>query len=695
MMMVTEENKGILIETFKKLGYKNPEKNVQAAVVGCKKESDLTDADRKYYGAPEYRGYEGANSDGSPAFNVNGAAIEFDFELKNREKCSSSYRRFCQDMFYRRFMGYDLPYFKVPTDKSLIAIHDECAKEAGMPELCIQKPNAIELPDFKMSAAAAYQQAKAEAEHPVDDAESEKLVSDFLSYVIDRSAPEIADGNNELMNCPEFKGMIEGVKEAVISFVTDGEIDLDPLAKSAVSLLDKIDTDGAKNAKALIESINLNELLQKSALSGIIADASDKIKRSVITLVKTANEKPFISACAEVVAEIGKFIGKDIDSKELARTLQKSDGDDIRHFAAMFRKDRKDDIAAATTVVAEVVDNDGNTLSTSNASIVDNSKTANNDNAVKTASEKREERRARKAAESAESNDDANEPETFVEVASNGVKLVVDEDRYNGFEKNHQEFLKHYPGLQEFLDLLRDDQKCKFLEFGGLVRAELFDVGSEIARYLYIDPAKIHPGYGVIIPRGLNNESLDPLTDIRCEFKNAKMLVQFNQYNQADYNRDNAATMPNLSFYEHVQYNRIPENDLPYVIGILKWFTDTLSSMGMCLRFKPINYKSKDVFTLACNTKVGLHDFAKHNHLYNGLEIDIHCMDGRYVRYNAHGKGAEDFASRVNAFTGSNMIGLGIEARELNEEADKKVAEKLKSVAGKVVKQKGKKNKTA
>ena len=696
MLELSNARKAELEKIFaKEPGTIDPKKQIAAMVVASKSESELTDADRKFYGCPEARGNELANRDGSAAYNVIGVAIRFPVDLKTAERNPDGYRKFVQDMFYRKYMGYDMPYFVNPTDSKLIGIYNQVAIDAGYPECCIVSAKAL-LPDVKMSAAAAYQQAKAEAEHPVDDAESEKLVSDFLSYVIDRSAPEMADGNNELMNCPEFKDVIEGVKEAVISFVTDGEIDLDPLAKSAVSLLDKIDTDGAKNTKALIESINLNELLQKSALSGMIADASDKIKRSVITLVKTANEKPFISACAEVVAEIGKFIGKDIDSKELARTLQKSDGDDIRHFAAMFRKDRKDDIAAATTVVAEVVDNDGNTLSTSNASIVDNSKTANNDNAVKTASEKREERRARKAAESAESNDDANEPETFVEVASNGVKLVVDEDRYNGFEKNHQEFLKHYPELQEFLDLLRDDQKCKFLEFGGLVRAELFDVGSEIARYLYIDPAKIHPGYGVIIPRGLNNESLDPLTDIRCEFKNAKMLVQFNQYNQADYNRDNAATMPNLSFYEHVQYNRIPENDLPYVIGILKWFTDTLSSMGMCLRFKPINYKSKDVFTLACNTKVGLHDFAKHNHLYNGLEIDIHCMDGRYVRYNAHGKGAEDFASRVNAFTGSNMIGLGIEARELNEEADKKVAEKLKSVAGKVVnKQKGKKNKTA
>ena len=46
--------------------------------------------------------------------------------------------------------------------------------------------------------------------------------------------------------------------------------------------------------------------------------------------------------------------------------------------------------------------------------------------------------------------------------------------------------------------------------------------------------------------------------------------------------------------YEHIQYDRVPEADRPYVIGILKQFTDTLSSMGICLRFKPINYKSKD-----------------------------------------------------------------------------------------------------
>ena len=78
------------------------------------------------------------------------------------------------------------------------------------------------------------------------------------------------------------------------------------------------------------------------------------------------------------------------------------------------------------------------------------------------------------------------------------------------------------------------------------------------------------------------------------------------------------------------------------------------------------------------------------------MEIDIHCVDGRFVRFIALGKGAEDFASRVNAFTGMNMIGLGIEARELDEKADMKIAERVNTFGSKVVnKQKGKKNKTA
>ena len=680
----------------------NPGKQVQAMIVGRKAESELKPDDRKYYGAPEYRGMESSNSDGTTAYNVNFVPVKYDFQLKSCEATPSNYRRYCQDMFYRKFMGYDAPYFKAPTDERLIAIHDECARDAGYPELCIQKPKYVLLPDNKMSASASAEQAKAEAQHPVDDNESIELAVDFISYAVDRLAPAFADDDNELMKKDEFKNLVAAAKEAAVSFIR-GELNLQPLYDTVVSAIDLDNSKNTNAVKALLSCASVDELLQKLHISDSINSMSDKVRSAVITLIKTTNERPLISAIADIVVSINSDIGNGpIEAKDVAMALAKN-GDELRQLAAMFRKDRMEDIVAAEepTVTAEIIDTDGNIVSTCKAAaatdstepelaFVSNVKAAN-DTATKTTSEKREERK-RKKMEKAEVNDDAGKSTTYIEKASDGSEIVVDEDRYNNFENNHNEFLKQYPGLQGFLDILRDDQKCKFFQYYGLVRASVFRSGQEKEEcFFYIDPGKIRPGYGIIIPRNLYTGCLDPLTDIRCSFSDAKLLVQFNQYTQADYARDNAATMPNLSYYEHVQYDRIPEADRQYVVGMLKQFTDTLSSMGLSLRFKPINYKSKDVFTLACNTKVGLAKFAKHNYLYNGLEIDIHCVD-RFVRLDAHGKNAEDFAMRINEFVRFNMIGLGIEARELNEKADQKIAERVKTFGSKVVN--NKKNKT-
>ena len=682
----------------------NPGKQVQAMIVGRKAESELKPDDRKYYGAPEYRGMESSNSDGTTAYNVNFVPVKYDFQLKSCEATPSNYRRYCQDMFYRKFMGYDAPYFKAPTDERLIAIHDECARDAGYPELCIQKPKAVLLPDNKMSASASAEQAKAEAQHPADDNESIELAVDFISYAVDRLAPVFADDDNELMKKDEFKNLVAAAKEAAVSFIR-GELNLQPLYDTVVSAIDLDNSKKTNALRDLLSCASVDELLQKLHISDSINSMSDKVRSAVITLIKTTNERPLISAIADIVVSINSGIGNSpIETKDVAMALAKN-GDELRQFAAMFRKDRMEDASAVAEepalVTVEVVDDNGNTVSTSEAvsatdteevtSIIANVKAAN-DTADKTASEKREERKRKKMEKAGEVKDD-DTVSTYIEKASDGSEIVVDEDRYNNFENNHKEFLKQYPGIQGFLDILRDDQKCKFFNYYGLLRASVFRSGQEKEEcFFYIDPGKIRPGYGIIIPRNLDTECLDPLTDIRCSFENAKLLVQFNQYTQADYARDNAATMPNLSYYEHVQYDRIPEADRPYVVGILKQFTDTLSSMGLCLRFKPINYKSKDVFTLACNTKVGLSKFAKHNHLYNGLEIDIHCVDNRFVRLDAHGKNAGNFAMRVNEFVRFNMIGLGIEARELDEKADQKIAERVKTFGSKVVN--NKKNKT-
>ena len=106
--------------------------------------------------------------------------------------------------------------------------------------------------------------------------------------------------------------------------------------------------------------------------------------------------------------------------------------------------------------------------------------------------------------------------------------------------------------------------------------------------------------------------------------------------------------------------------------------------MGLCLRFKPVNYKSRDVFTLACNKKVSLSRFAKHNNQYDGLEIDVHIRNNHFTMFRAHGTHAKEFAGRVNKFTNLQMIDLEISDKEF-EEADRKIAERVKVFGNKVV----------
>ena len=90
------------------------------------------------------------------------------------------------------------------------------------------------------------------------------------------------------------------------------------------------------------------------------------------------------------------------------------------------------------------------------------------------------------------------------------------------------------------------------------------------------------------------------------------------------------------------------------------------------------------MFTLACNKKVSLSRFAKHNHQYDGLEIDVHIGNNDIIMFRAHGKHAKEFAGRVNKFTNLQMIDLEISDKEF-EEADRNIAERVKVLGGKVV----------
>ena len=683
-MKITEESRDFMIKFFKENAPKiDAEKQFRAAVVGSKPEKDLTPEDRRYYGAPEFRGYESANKDGSMTFNADGPAIEFDFELEGRERFDTEYRKFCQDMFFRKFMGYDMPYFREPKEERLIAIYNQVAIEMGFPQDCMVVKSQKQLPDIKMSAEASNEAAEAAKQHPVDDAEQVAIISDFVSYCIDRIAPAVAEGIDdekatEIMNSNEFKKVIEEAKCAVISLINDSELDLKGLWDALIDLIAKSSDDSHVE---IAKAFDPNEILQKLDQQGNFEDISSGLKSAIMTLINGLNEKPLINAIADVVVKAGSIAGsnKYSDAKELSKDLSREYAAEIREIASIFRKDHAEDIQAATSVDVEVLDKSGNVVSKEKA--VTTTDKAKSDNKTKTPSEKREEKR--KKQETVE--EDGEDSPTYTETGHNGSVIIVDEDRYNGFAIANRDAIKQYPGLQDFIDLLRDDQKVKFNNYYGLISASIYTVGVEKEmQTLYIDPGKIRPGYSVIIPRSGSNIGLDPLTDVSCTFANAKRLIQTGVYGEQDFQRDNATTVVNMSFFEHICYNKIPEIDLPYVIGKLLILTNALSSMGLCLRFKPINYKSRDVFTLACNKKVSLSRFAKHNHQYDGLEIDVHIGNNDITMFRAHGKHAKEFAGRVNKFTNLQMIDLEISDKEF-EEADRKIAERVKVLGGKVV----------
>ena len=684
-MKITEESRDFMIEFFKENAPNiDAEKQFKAALVASKPEKELTPEDRQYYGAPEFRGYESANKDGSITFNTGGTAIEFDFELDARERNDTEYRKFCQDMFFRKFMGYDIPYFREPKEERLVAIYNQVAVEMGFPQDCMVVKSQKQLPDVKMSAEASNEAAEAAKQHPVDDAEQIAIISNFVSYCIDRIAPAIAEGiddkkSTEILNSDEFKKVIDESKCAVISLINESELDLKGLWDSLIDLIAKNSDDAHIS---IAKAFDPNEILQKLDQQGDFADISNSIKSAIMTLINGLNEKPLINAIADIVVKANSIASgndKYSDAKELSKNLSREYAADIREIASMFRKEHAEDIQAATSVDVEVLDKSGNVVSKEKA--VTTTDKAKSDNKTKTASEKREEKR--KKQETVE--EDGEDSPTYTETDHNGNVIIVDEDRYNGFAIANRDAIKQYPGLQDFIDLLRDDQKVKFNNYYGLISASIYTLGVEKEmQTLYIDPGKIRPGYSVIIPRSGSNIGLDPLTDVSCTFANAKRLIQTGVYGEQDFQRDNATTVVNMSFFEHICYNKIPEIDLPYVIGKLLILTNTLSSMGLCLRFKPVNYKSRDVFTLACNKKVSLSRFAKHNHQYDGLEIDVHIGNNDIIMFRAHGKHAKEFAGRVNKFTNLPMIDLEISDKEF-EEADRKVAERVKVFSNKVV----------
>ena len=705
---------------LKTVKYKTSEKQLMALKVSCKRESDITEEDRKYYGAPEFRGTVRSTENGDcPMYNSYWSAAN-EFDLNAFESNADAYRIYCQDLFYRMFMEYPLPYVKEPELPELIAIWNQAAKDAGFPEKCI----GIDITDnfdvnVKMSKESANEQSKAAVidveisddgrasnVHPADDSEDISLVSDFVQYAIDKMAPAIAEGisngNEDFIKSDAFSKIIEGLKTSADAIINDGELTVNDLYLSilnAVELYDTDKSDAQKAAYALLKAINIDDILSKLYQEGMLDSMAESLKVSIVQLIKNLNEKPLINSIADIVVHVGGMLNTGVADVNLTGTKEDivseltDCGDQIKEIAAIFRKDHKEDIQASK---------DNGKSDKKETAIVVTDK-AKSDTFQKTHEEKREERKQKKAEkkaaknkdkqdeQSSESNDSDKEQKpvaekesedaTLVETSIDGISsCIVDEERYNGFCKNHNEFFKKYPLLEEFCKMMRPDQKVKFFDYFGLVRATMYTAGREQAEaFLYIDPAKIRPGYSIILPRSGSNASIDPLTDISCPFSRAKVLIQTNAagYTQQDMIRDDQETRVNMSFFEHIVYYGIPEVDRPYVISKLICFTDTLSSMGLCLRFKVTNYKSRNIFTLLCDTKVGLSRFAKDNPMYNGLEIDVKYGEGGLLMLRAHGNNAKKFADRVNKFTGLDMIDIELTDADF-ERADKQVAERMK-----------------
>jgi hypothetical protein len=639
---MTMEELTSFLNNCKGNGKIDQEKQVKAYFVGKKKSWELVASDRKYYASESYRGTMDVNRDGSIAFNTCAVVPVTKDAFENRAKSPVYYTELVREYLFRKYMGYDLPYFELPKDTSKIAMYNQVASEMGLSEYGIPDKSHKQLPDKIVAAKAKPEKAEpADQQNPKDDAEFVNVMTAVTDFIIDVAAPILAEyavsefklkvDENELMRSMEYKNLLDAGKQMASDILAGKKLNSNKLVSSVKELALKYGPDEVKSMIDMfiagLES-KINETDIESVFGKDLAASKAGFKELKEKYAKSSTEdviKEYINMlCGDFTSDMDPAAAEKINRQlqntnlidELAKKISSEFGD-----------------------VVEVLDSDGKVVSSSTTKPAPK--------------EKKQDATSEKPASQKQ----------YFEQAPDGSKLAVSEERAKNFKKGNDRFIKSYPELSTFLKMLPDDMKCKFADRGGLVTAEVYRIGvlQPMAKYT-IDPAKIHPYYSIILNSGgsySNVGDLDVLRGVYCQFPNAENLLKTGNYTEDDWNRDVQNDIYNQSFFTHISYGNIPSEDLAEVIGKLIEFTNTLESMGLDVRFKVVKYESPNKFSLECGTKVGLHKYTQHNRFYPDLVVDYrHGKKTDLTMFRARGNTAEMFAKRYNKYCRAQVIDI-------------------------------------
>lgn len=630
-------------------------KQIRAHEVGNKAPWELTKDDRKYYGKELNRGkFSGYNKDGQPAFNVGGIIPSCEQHLACHEASVSNYVEYVQDYLYRKFMGYDLPFFRVPKNKELVAAYNQVALDMDLAQYAIPSANIPVLEE------QVEENDPVNNEAPMDDAEFNATVVRIVEFAGNYYAPIFAESiagslnksmtADQLMATQEFHNYLGANKQVLEAIFTGKLLDASWYVDACVELVDKHGDDKSEKkhqetiaeAKEIIAAVN--------AIIGMLSTDKkqyDKDIRTCLSLLGDA-KKLIGFVCSKADTWFGDK-GKALVDK----ITEKQDGI-ISVIETLNKNLSKID-------VAEVLDKDGNPIHTVPVA----TGKANGDGKRSKEEKDRQEKQEKAKKDPKDTGD------VFEEVFESGDTthtIHVSRDRHEKFKTHNAGFIKDNPGLINFQKMLPEDSMVKFNNYKGLVSAELYRVGilPAYATY-YIDPAKINDYYSVIInTAGPNVAGFDPFRGvIYCPFQYAGNLINTGVYTPGDEMRDRQSSMINRSFYNHICYKDIPEADRTQVISKILRFTDLLETKGFDIRFKVVSYESPLKFSLVCGPNIGLAKVTDNllatNTFYKDLRLDVRYGEGPagLELYNASGNNSDKFAGIMNAGTG-NVVDIGV-----------------------------------
>lgn len=121
------------------------ERQKRALEVAQKRPSEVGENDRRYYGAPQYRGrlYEYGSSGGIICSCVGRSLVCHPSQIQDGAESSyllSIYREQVQEYLFRKFVGYPIEVWRMPTKPEAIEVYNEVCHEMGFPEEVIQVP---------------------------------------------------------------------------------------------------------------------------------------------------------------------------------------------------------------------------------------------------------------------------------------------------------------------------------------------------------------------------------------------------------------------------------------------------------------------------------------------------------------------------------------------------------------------------